>query len=142
MIMDKITRHQARIIAFQFLFANLPDPKPAMSPYNCDKSLFTEFCSNFENGADEFAWLMVVGAGKNLPLIDETIIGVLENWKIERIARIDLTILRLSGFEILFNKEVPKAVAINEAIELAKTYGEKDSPSFINGILDKLALRS
>ena len=60
-------------------------------------------------------------------------------WKVKRMAKVDLTILRLACYEIRFDESVPVATAINEAVELAKNYGEESSPSFINGVLAKVA---
>jgi transcription antitermination factor NusB len=61
-----------------------------------------------------------------------------KNWEIDRMAAIDRNILRLSCFELIFLKEVPPKVSINEAIELAKRFSDIDSPRFINGVLDKI----
>lgn len=60
-------------------------------------------------------------------------------WKVKRMAKVDLTILRLAVYEIRYDENVPVSTAINEAVELAKNYGEGSSPSFINGILAKVA---
>ena len=77
----------------------------------------------------------VLGIEKNLEKIDNLIkINLRENWKIERISKIDLSILRLAIYEIKY-KEIPYKVAINEAVELAKKYGEDTSKNFVNGIL-------
>jgi N utilization substance protein B len=70
--------------------------------------------------------------------IDEQIVRVLKNWPYERISVIDKTILRMGVCEILFFDEVPPQVSINEAIEIGKKYGGKDSGRFINGILDAI----
>lgn len=70
--------------------------------------------------------------------LDEKINAVAEGWKSSRMGKVELTILRLALFEILFDDNVPQGVAINEAVELAKKFGGDDSPSFINGILAKL----
>ena len=69
--------------------------------------------------------------------LDEIISEVSVGWKLERMSKIDLTILRLAVYEIKMDEEIPDKVAINEAIELAKKYGGDNSPSFINGILAK-----
>jgi transcription antitermination factor NusB len=61
-----------------------------------------------------------------------------KNWEIERMAVVDRNILRMSCFELLFVDDIPPKVSINEAIELAKRYGDIDSPRFVNGILDKI----
>jgi len=71
--------------------------------------------------------------------IDTMINEIAEGWKTERMGKVDLTILRLAVYEIKFDEDVPTSVAINEAVELAKKYGQDGSPSFINGILAKFA---
>ena len=71
--------------------------------------------------------------------IDEVVQRHSPNWRIGRMSRIDRNILRLATFELLYQEDVPKKVAINEAIEVAKRFGSEDSSSFINGILDKVA---
>ncbi len=71
--------------------------------------------------------------------IDEIIERFAENWEIGRMACVDRNILRLSTFEILHVDDIPVKVAINEAVELAKRYGEEDSSKFVNGILDRIA---
>lgn len=71
-------------------------------------------------------------------VLDEKINAVAEGWKSSRMGKVELTILRLALYEILFDDEVPQGVAINEAVELAKKFGGDDSPSFVNGILAKL----
>ena len=62
-----------------------------------------------------------------------------KGWKLERIGKSDLSILRLGVYEMLYDDDIPVGVAINEAVELAKSFGENESASFINGILGKLA---
>lgn len=66
-------------------------------------------------------------------LIDEKATG----WSVSRMGKVDLTLLRLAVYEILYDEEVPAGVAINEAVELAKRFGQDESPSFINGVLAK-----
>ena len=68
-------------------------------------------------------------------MIDETSVG----WRVSRMSRVDLTILRLAVYEMKYDDSIPVAVAINEAVELARKYGGESSPSFVNGILAKLA---
>jgi N utilization substance protein B len=72
------------------------------------------------------------------PELDEKINQVAEGWKTKRMSRVDLTIIRLALYEILYDDQVPEKVAINEAVELAKKYGGDESSSFINGVLAKL----
>ncbi len=73
----------------------------------------------------------------NLSKIDEIITESLVNWKLDRISKVNLTILRLAVAEMLYVEDVPEKVAINEAIELTKKYSDEKSVSFINGVLDK-----
>lgn len=73
--------------------------------------------------------------------LDERINQVAEGWKTRRMSKVDLTIIRLALYEILYDEQIPEKVAINEAVELAKKYGGDESPSFINGILARLVRR-
>ena len=79
-----------------------------------------------------------MGAVENLSRIDEIIKKHVKNWEIDRMAVVDRNILRIAAYELLFIKEIPPKVSINEAIELAKRFGDVDSPRFVNGILDKV----
>lgn len=76
---------------------------------------------------------------KRLDETDEIISECAEGWKISRFNHVDLSILRLAVYEMIFDEDIPYRVAINEAVELAKKYGGDDSPAFINGILGKAA---
>ena len=74
----------------------------------------------------------------NLSLIDERLEACSENWKIKRMAKVDLAILRLSTVEILYLDDIPDSASINEAVDMAKKFGGDDSGKFINGILGKV----
>ncbi|MBQ9885764.1 MAG: transcription antitermination factor NusB [Lachnospiraceae bacterium] len=74
-------------------------------------------------------------------LLDEKINKVAKGWKTRRMSKVDLTIIRLALYEMLYDEDVPEKVAINEGVELAKKFGGDDSPSFVNGILAKLINR-
>lgn len=74
-----------------------------------------------------------------LPTLDELIDSAAKGWKASRLGKVDLTILRLAVYEMKYDEDIPVGVAINEAVELAKKFGQDESPSFINGILAKLA---
>ncbi|BBF41912.1 transcription termination protein NusB [Lachnospiraceae bacterium KM106-2] len=71
--------------------------------------------------------------------IDAIIEQASEGWKLNRMGRVDLTLMRVATYEIFFDEEVPTGVAINEAVEISKKYAEDNSPSFINGVLAKVA---
>ncbi len=86
----------------------------------------------------EFSNQLVGGTVKHLREIDEWIIKSADNWDIIRMATVDRNILRLAAYELLYQTEVPPKVAINEAVELAKKYGDTESSKFVNGILDKI----
>lgn len=82
---------------------------------------------------------VVSGVIKNIEKIDENILKHLKNWSMARIAKIDLAILRVAIYEICYMSDViPFKVSINEAVELAKKYGNPDSKSFVNGLLAKV----
>ncbi len=70
--------------------------------------------------------------------LDEKIDEVAKGWKTKRMSKVDLTIIRLALYEMLYDEDVPEKVAINEGVELAKKFGGDDSPSFVNGILARL----
>lgn len=74
-----------------------------------------------------------------LPQIDERLSREASGWKLNRMNKVDLSILRLAAYEMLMDEDIPVGVAINEAVELAKKFGGDDSPSFVNGVLAKLA---
>lgn len=76
---------------------------------------------------------------EKMPLIDIMIDEKSKGWKTNRMGKVELTILRLAVYEMMFDEDVPSTVAINEAVELAKKYGGDDTPSFINGVLAKVA---
>jgi N utilization substance protein B len=86
----------------------------------------------------EFTEGLITGVKENQAQIDSLISEVAENWRLDRMAAIDRNILRLGAYEMLFSREVPARVAINEALELAKRYSTAQSSRFVNGILDRL----
>ena len=87
----------------------------------------------------EFTNAVVLGFHKNRELIDKVITAHTTNWQLKRMAVIDRNVLRAATYELLFCEDVPPKVAINEAIDIAKKYGDKDSGSFVNGVLDKIS---
>jgi len=86
----------------------------------------------------DFSNIISIGTSENLQILDDIISKYSENWKFNRISKIDRNILRIAVYELLFMKDVPDKVTINEAIEIAKKFGTEESSSFINGILDKI----
>lgn len=88
---------------------------------------------------DPFALQLVRGCFADLAAIDARIREVSRHWRLERMARVDRNILRLATYELMHMKDVPRKVTLNEAVELAKRYGDENSPAFINGVLDRIA---
>ena len=86
----------------------------------------------------EFAAELIRGTVPLLRELDEAVQQHSENWRVERMARVDRNVLRVAAYELL-HTETPARVVINEAIEVARLYGAEGSPSFVNGLLDKLA---
>lgn len=82
---------------------------------------------------------VVEGVYKNVEQIDKTIEMYSKGWKLSRISKVDLSILRLSIYEISFRNDIPFNVSINEAVELAKSFSGEESGSFVNGILGKIS---
>jgi transcription antitermination factor NusB len=87
----------------------------------------------------KFALEIVSGTLKHLVEIDEILKEAAENWKMERMAVVDRNILRCAVYEIVYRADIPAAVSINEALEIAKKYSSVESVGFINGLLDKVA---
>jgi len=85
-----------------------------------------------------FAEELIHGVIEHIDAVDAEIVAHAKNWKFERIAKVDLAILRLAIYELLFRKDIPPIVSINEAIDLGKVFSNPDSKRFINGILDQM----
>ncbi len=98
---------------------------------------FEEFSS--PKGSLSYAMKLAAGVCENLAKIDSLITCASEHWSVTRMSRVDRLILRIATFEMAMTEDVPHSVAINEAIEIAKRFGTEDSPTFINGVLDKIA---
>ena len=105
--------------------------------------LFWEHClpEGVERGGESelFARVLVTGVETHRARLDELIGAAAEHWQLPRLSRVDLNVLRLATFEMLERPEIPAAVTINEAIEIARRFGSEDSPAFVNGVLDHIA---
>lgn len=91
-----------------------------------------------EEPTNSFYEMLVRGTVENQETIDKSLTGSLENWSLDRLPKIERTVLRLAVFELLYNEDVPDRVVLNEAIELCKTFGDEKSGRFVNGVLSKL----
>jgi N utilization substance protein B len=136
---NKSPRRQGREKAFQVLYGYIFFSAPERRHVERTFEHFVSGHSQNAHEVSEFAWELVSGVLDNLKELDEVIGRFSKNWRLDRIAKIELTILRLSVFEMLFRSDVPIKVAINEAIELSKKFGDNQSSRFVNGILDAVA---
>ncbi len=89
----------------------------------------------------DFARLLIAGTVERLAEVDEAIRRQLEHWDFSRLARVDLAILRISAYSLLFLEDVPASVTIDEAIDIAREFGTDDSYRFVNGVLDGILKR-
>ena len=127
-------RRANRMAAVQFLYqweANKPDEL---------LDSISTFFTNQEENRDYYAFSesLILGVIENITTIDDAISKHANNWKFDRIAKVDLAVLRLALYELLFRDDIPPIVSINEAIDLGKTFSNLESKRFINGILDQV----
>jgi N utilization substance protein B len=126
-------RRKARIIAFQSLYRH------ELSGASLEDLLDFSWMDSEKGVSPEtlvFARLLIHGALDNMPAIDDTIRGQLENWDFTRLNKVDLALLRMSVYCLLYQQDIPPTVTIDEAVDISKTYGTADSYRFVNGVLD------
>ncbi|MBU1196768.1 MAG: transcription antitermination factor NusB [Proteobacteria bacterium] len=128
-------RRQARELALQALFfidVDSSDPEKNLE----------SFCLNNEeeltSAVKPFFHMLVSGVRDNQSRIDDLIIQCSKNWRLSRMPVVDRNIMRIAVFELLKCEDIPPSVTINEAVEIGKKYGTKDSGAFINGVLDRI----
>jgi N utilization substance protein B len=92
-----------------------------------------------EEEAGPFARDLVAGVRSERARIDALLGDAVEHWELSRLARVDLSLLRLAVYEMMAHPEIPHAVTIDEAVEIAGRFGSGDSPAFVNGVLDRVA---
>jgi len=126
-------RTQAREYALQILYQIDVRKDP-------EDRILVDFWKNIEAEPEvsDFAAKLVIGAIRNKKKIDEVISKYASNWKMSRMAVIDRNVLRIATYELLFCDDIPPKVSINEAVDLAKKFGDTESGKFVNGILDKI----
>ncbi len=125
-------RTRAREVVLQVLFQD--DLNPQHAPADDER-----FVRNRLQAQElvEFATALIAGVRRNRQELDHVLAQTADNWSLERMAATDRNVLRLGAYEILYS-DTPDRVAINEAVELAKRFGAKQSAQFVNGILDRL----
>ncbi|HCQ88734.1 MULTISPECIES: transcription antitermination factor NusB [unclassified Clostridium] len=130
-----MNRKKSREIAMQLLFE-----------MSINKESYTDIIESFKENTDiklddvDFGYIIRIlkAVNENMTLIDETIEKNLVKWSLNRLSKMNLAILRIAVCEILFEDDIPEKVSVNEAIELAKKYGEDNASSFINGVLNSI----
>lgn len=129
-------RHLAREVAMQVLFEleHHPADLDATVRYHLAES-------RAEDAQGAFAMALVQGIDEHRAEVDAAIVAASTNWRLEQMAAVERACLRLAAYELLFTPEVPPKVAINEAIELAKTFGGDESGRFVNGVLGRVILQ-
>jgi N utilization substance protein B len=127
-------RRECRAAALQYLYAWSMNPPSSLTE---DLRVFFE---GLEKPRDYYAFTeeLIHGTIDHVAEMDGHIRSLAHNWEFDRIARIDLAILRLAIYEMLHRKDIPPVVSINEAIDLSKHFSTADSKRFINGILDRM----
>jgi N utilization substance protein B len=143
--MSSASRRRAREVALQVLYAL--DVNPELGATAAITQYFDRFADQDQDDGEvsrgpveqvDRAYLeaLVHGVSERRAELDERLGQVSRNWRVERIARVERNILRMALFELEHRDDVPARVTLNEAIELAKTYGAADAPAFVNGLLD------
>ena len=128
-------RREARELAVQMLYAL--DSNSSVGVRETLRT-FREEQGEIAGRVREFAEELVQGVQAQRAVIDEAIKGRSKNWSLSRMPRVDLNVMRLAAYELMFRSDIPKKVTINEAIEIVRRFGDKDSPAFVNGILDEI----
>jgi len=133
-------RHRSRELAVQFVYQWSLNPCE-LSEVEASAGFFWNRQTNLSEENHDYFLRVAQGTLQKLPEIDAWIEERLENWKFSRVDKVDLAVLRVACFELHHEAASTKAdvpVIIDEAVEIAKKFGSKDSPSFVNGILDKV----
>lgn len=128
-------RRDGREAAVQYLYGNDIQGEVDFSPKKIEEFWTLRLAKSF---ARDFAGEILEGVREHTTAIDAAIRERLENFAFERLTPVDRNILRVGAWEILFGDHIPPQAAINEAVEIAKRFGGEESPSFVNGILDKI----
>ena len=130
----RTSRRHSFIVTYQLEFYAEPDISQVFELYTAE-FILSENVASISAADSDFIKAQVYGVRENLEFIDTTIERYITGWSLARIAKVDLAILRLAIYELAFMLDIPTRVCINEAVELAKTYGDDDASAFVNGLL-------
>jgi len=133
------SRRKSRILAFQALYSwesnRVPIEELMTFAWLDEKKL-----ASLDEGMAVFSRMLIAGAIENIKVIDETIKKHLQNWDITRLNRVDLAILRMSVYTLMFQRDISPSIVIDEAIGICLEYGTDDSYKFVNGVLDSIRI--
>jgi N utilization substance protein B len=152
------SRRKGRVLAFQVIYAwDLSGKEPEKSSAGSFHTLLgstqtssvspdlldfpwleSEKRAALDDATLAFARLLISGTIENIDAVDAMIVKHLKNWEISRLSKVDLAILRMSVYSLLYQKDIAPTIIINEAIGISKDYGGEDSFRFINGVLDSV----
>jgi N utilization substance protein B len=132
-----MSRRKARILAFQALYSfdvgKMDSEQLVSLSWVESKSL-----EKLSESSNLYTRLLIAGTLENLERIDENISKNLTNWDFDRLNRVDLAILRISAYALLYQKDLHPSIVIDEAVQIAKEFGSEDSFKFINAVLDNI----
>jgi N utilization substance protein B len=129
------SRRKGRILAFQALYC-WESTRPPLEELTGFAWLEPDKYASFGDDILTFSRLLITGTIENISVIDRTIKKHLQNWDISRVNRVDLAILRMSTYSMIFQKDVAFSIIVDEAIGIAKEFGTDESFRFVNGVLD------
>jgi N utilization substance protein B len=130
------SRRKGRILAFQALYAwGVADTPAGAIPEGLLDFLWQD---KIKGSGEDFSRLLVTGTIENINAVDSMIGKHLKNWELSRLNRVDLAILRMSAYTLMYQKDTPASVVINEAIGISREFGTDESFRFINGVLDSI----
>jgi N utilization substance protein B len=133
------SRRKSRILAFQALYFwesnRVPVEELSLFAWLDEKKL-----KSLDEGMAVFSRMLIAGAIENIEVIDKMIKKHLQNWDITRLNRVDLAILRMSVYTLMFQSDISPSIVIDEAIGICLEYGTDDSYKFVNGVLDNIRI--
>lgn len=133
-----MSRRKARDITFKYVYSTLYGECTVEDVIESIITADAQEIEALEGEEKKYFEKVSQGIKENMEAIDKMILSKLKNWTIERIFKIDLAILRLAVYEIMYFDDMPTKVAVNEAVELAKKYGNDASSNFVNGVLREI----
>ena len=135
------SRRKGRILAFQALYSwdtRYSQTGDTSIPEGLLDFSWARRDAPLDEKMSAFSRLLVTGTVENIAEVDRTIQEHLENWELKRLNRVDLAVLRMSLYTLMFQEETPPSVVIDEAVEISREFGTDDSYRFVNGVLDSI----